>query len=633
MNFFEQQDRARRRTVWLVLLFLLAILCVAISFYGLALMAVAAKHPDPKATGAAVWWKPELFLQVFGGTCLIIFLGAGSQRIRLGGTGKSVAEALGGQPLQGSTVDPDEQKLRDVVSEMAIASGMPVPPIYLLEEEGINAFAAGNNPQTAILGFTRGAVARLNRDELQGVAGHEFSHVAHRDTLINMRLSCAVAGVMLIALIGRVMLQVAGRVATSPVVSRGKNDKGGAAAGFLAIGLALLVVGGIGAFFGRILQAAVSRQREFLADASAVQYSRNPAGIAAALRKIGSLPFAPIKATSASGLNHFFFSKSIHSWLSSHPPLAERIRRIEQTGFVDEISGARSQPSPIASAAQTATAQSASLVGGSAVTIARIHDAVAASAIPKESLDRARTLMGQIPAGLRDAAREPLDVQAVLLLLVTGSAARSKIRSLVQKQLGDPMAECWDRIAPLMANLPDEIRLVVLDLCVPTLTHLSKQQYLAFRAALTEAIRSDGQIDLFEWMLQAVLTRRIETRFGALPSRPGRYSLANCSKEIRIALGTLANAGGAAQAPQAFARGIAECDLEGMSFPNASECTLDALHLSLERLDEVAPHDREMLARALISTATSDGTFTTQELLLLRAFSARLDVPLPMLSP
>ena len=328
MNFFEQQDQARRRTTWLVLLFLLAVVCVALSFYGLALFVIVPQAQDRGAKGVDLWWNPEIFMQIIGAVCLIIFLGAGVQRLRLGGTGKSVAEALGGQPLQGATDNPDEQKLRDVVDEMAIASGMPVPPIFIMQEDAINAFAAGKNPQDAVLGFTRRAITQLNRDELQGVTGHEFSHIAHKDTRLNLRIACVVAGIMLIALIGRVMLQVAGRIATAPRMSSKKDDRGSAALLFVAVGLGLLIVGGIGAFFGRLLQAAVSRQREFLADASAVQYSRNPAGIACALRRIGDLPFTPIQSPAASGLNHFFFSKSIHSWLSTHPPLPERSRRI-----------------------------------------------------------------------------------------------------------------------------------------------------------------------------------------------------------------------------------------------------------------------------------------------------------------
>ena len=663
MNFFEQQDQARRRTTWLVVLFLLSIACVAFSFYGLALFVIVPQAQDRGAKGSEIWWNPQIFMEITGAVCLIIFLGAGVQRLRLGGTGKSVAEALGGQPLQGATENVDEQKLRDVVDEMAIASGMPVPPIYILQEDSINAFAAGKNPQDAVLGFTRGAITQLNRDELQGVTGHEFSHVAHKDTRLNLRIACVVAGVMLIALIGRVMLQVAGRIATAPRMSTKKDDRGGAALAFVAVGLGLLVVGGIGAFFGRLLQAAVSRQREFLADASAVQYSRNPAGISSALRKIGGLPFTAIQSPAASGLNHFFFSKSINSWLSTHPPLPERIQRIERGGFINDVVGQSSGETPMDSigaisnygnlaagfvgdgASRVSSDSSnnppefhpafraATHADGRPLTRDDVFQATLSRVVPQESLDEARVLLKKIPEAVQIAAREPLDVQAVLLLLVTNpkNENRDQVRALALKQLGESVVTCWDRLASSMLELPDEIRLVVLDLCVPTLTQLTKQQYVAFRTTLTAAMRSDSQIDLFEWMTRIVLTRRIETRFGAMSQKKPTRSMQECAQEMRIVLGTLARAGGSNHSARAFDLGAAACELNALAFPSAAECALDALHISLEVLDALAPGDRKLLAKALVCVAAADNVYNTQELLLLRAFAYRLDIHLPLL--
>lgn len=663
MNFFEQQDQARRRTTWLVVLFLLSIACVALSFYGLALFVIVPQAQDRGAKGAEIWWNPQIFMEITGAVCLIIFLGAGVQRLRLGGTGKSVAEALGGQPLQGATENADEQKLRDVVDEMAIASGMPVPPIYILQEDSINAFAAGKNPQDAVLGFTRGAITQLNRDELQGVTGHEFSHIAHKDTRLNLRIACVVAGVMLIALIGRVMLQVAGRIATAPRMSSKKDDRGGAALAFVAVGLGLLIVGGIGAFFGRLLQAAVSRQREFLADASAVQYSRNPAGISSALRKIGGLPFTAIQSPAASGLNHFFFSKSINSWLSTHPPLPERIHRIERGGFINDVVGQSSSATPMDSIGAISNSvnlaagfvgdgaphvssdsannppefhpafQAATHADGRPLTRDDVFQATLSKVVPQESLDGARVLLKKIPEAVQVAAREPLDVQAVLLLLVTDpkNENRNQVRALALKQLGESVVACWDRLASSMLELPDEIRLVVLDLCVPTLTQLTKQQYVAFRTTLTAAMRSDSQIDLFEWMTRIVLTRRIETRFGAMSQKKPTRSMQECSQEMRIVLGTLARAGGSDHSARAFDLGAAACELNALAFPSAAECALDALHISLEVLDALAAGDRKLLAKALVCVAAADNVYNTQELLLLRAFAYRLDIHLPLL--
>ncbi len=658
MNFFEQQDQAKRRTTWLILLFVLAVACVALSFYGLALFVLVPQAQDRGKQGAEVWWDPLIFMQITGAACLLIFLGAGAQRLRLGSSGKSVAEALGGQPLLGSTENHDEKILRNVVDEMALASGMPVPPIYILEENSINAFAAGKNPQDAVLGFTRGAIAQLNREELQGVAAHEFSHIAHQDTRLNLRIACVVAGIMFIALIGRVMLQVGGRIATSTRGSSKKNDSAGAALVIVAAGVGLLVVGSIGALFGRLLQAAVSRQREFLADASAVQYSRNPSGIANALRRIGGVDFMPIQSPAASGLSHFFFSKSMHSWLSTHPPLPERIRRIEQGGFVAQVIGESSPSAAVNSGGSNSSNENVSGVAGEVsaafmaseavgvsgranttrttsqpLTRAKVFEATMSKDIAPESFHKAHDLLLRIPAAVQHATNEPLDVQAVLLLLVTGTRPemRESVRAITNEQLGEAMVACWDRLASSMLNLTDEMRLAVLDLCVPTLTQLSKQQYVAFRTTLTAAMRSDGRVDLFEWMTRTVLTRRIETRFGAMSTKKPARSLRECSKEIRIVLGTLARAGGSNHGALAFDSALTKCGLNGLSFPAAIECDLNELHFALEGLDTLVPRDRKLLAGALVTVASADNAYTTQELLLLRAFAYRLDIHLPLL--
>jgi hypothetical protein len=253
--------------------------------------------------------------------------------------------------------------------------------------------------------------------------------------------------------------------------------------------------------------------------------------------------------------------------------------------------------------------------------------------VAQESLAGARSLLKQIPDAVRDAVHEPLDAQAVLLLLVTGAqtSMRDTVRALTLEQLGETMVACWDRLAPHMFNLPDETRLVVLDLCVPTLTQLTKQQYVAFRTTLTAAMRSDNQVDLFEWMTRIVLTRRIETRFGALSQKKATRSMQDCSQDMRIVLGTLAHAGGSPHGDRSFDLGTAACGLNGLTFPSANECALDALHFALEGLDALVRSDRLLLAKALVCVAAADNVYNTQELLLLRAFAYRLDIHLPIL--
>ncbi len=323
MDFFSHQEAARRKTKRLVVLFLLAVAAIIAGVYLVVTpvwFAYAAKEGF-----ADDWrlWDPERLAVVALGVCTVIFFGSAFRMasLRQGG-GAAVARLLGGRPVDPSTHDPDERRLLNVVQEMAIASGIPVPDVYLIEdEESINAFAAGLSTDQAVIGVTRGCLVLLSRDELQGVIGHEFSHVLNGDMRLNLRLMGILAGILVIAVIGRVLMH-------------GRRSRSKGAAQVQLAGLGLYVVGYAGVFFGTLIQAAVSRQREFLADASAVQFTRNPGGIAGALKKIGGLAFGSrLTSAHAEEASHFFFGDAIRrgfsGLLSTHPPLHERVARID----------------------------------------------------------------------------------------------------------------------------------------------------------------------------------------------------------------------------------------------------------------------------------------------------------------
>src|ERR1039457_5080982 len=317
MDFFERQDQARRNTKLLVVYFVLGVAMLIVAVYAATLAiftGVASRHHhvyDEQVQMAL--WNPQLFFGAALGTLAVIALGSGFKTLELAQGGSTVATMLGGRLVDPATSDPDERKLRNVVEEMAIAAGVPVPQIYLLpDEHGINAFAAGHSA---------GAVKRLTRDELQGVIGHEFSHILTGDTRLNLRLMGVIFGILCLAVIGRVLLY------TRSSNSKDKNP-------LPLLGLALLVIGWIGVFFGRLIQAAVSRQREFLADASSVQFTRNPAGLAGALKKIGGLSYgSKLESAHAEEASHMFFGngmgESFFHIMDTHPPLAERIRAID----------------------------------------------------------------------------------------------------------------------------------------------------------------------------------------------------------------------------------------------------------------------------------------------------------------
>ncbi len=336
MDFFAQQGKAKKHTKLLVFYFVIAVACIIAAVYLAGLIIFfgtqSQQHPD-NSTRELVLWNPQLFIYTMLGTLGVVIVGSLYKTAELAKGGGAVAESLGGRLISPNPTSPDERKLRNVIEEMAIASGVPVPKIYVLDEdEGINAFAAGHSQGDAAIGVTHGCMTLLNRDELQGVIGHEFSHILNGDMRLNLRVMGVIFGILCLAVIGRVLLYTRGR--------RDKNP-------LLLLGLALIVVGAIGTFFGRLIQAAISRQRESLADASSVQFTRNPAGLSGALQKIGGVG-SRIESPHAGEANHMFFSnglgKSFFRMMATHPPLPERIRAIDPSwdGKFKQVSGVQS---------------------------------------------------------------------------------------------------------------------------------------------------------------------------------------------------------------------------------------------------------------------------------------------------
>jgi Zn-dependent protease with chaperone function len=276
MNFFERQEQSRQKTFQLILLFILADIGVVLSVYFVAIVAVN-YYANGAETSALPrqWMDPLVLLWVFAVVQALILGGSLVKIVALGRGGQYVAESLGGRLVNPSTTNPAEKRLVNIVEEMAIASGVPVPMVYVLDnEEGINAFAAGYTPGNAVVAVTKGSLNSFTRDELQGVIGHEFSHILNGDMRLNIRLIGLISGIMILATIGYHILR-----------SGGRSRKGGGPIMFM--GLALIIIGYVGVFFARLIQSAVSRQREYLADASSVQFTRNPLGLANALKKIG----------------------------------------------------------------------------------------------------------------------------------------------------------------------------------------------------------------------------------------------------------------------------------------------------------------------------------------------------------
>jgi Zn-dependent protease with chaperone function len=332
MDFFQRQDNARRRTRWLVVYFIGAIFGLACTFYVISLPPYF--HGNPESVGA--FWHPELFQVVVSVILIIIALGSLIKAIKLRKGGKAIALAMGGRALTQAATDPDERELQNIVEEMSIASGVPMPAVYVLDREpGINAFAAGFRPEDAVIGVTNGAMRFLTRDELQGVIAHEFSHILNGDMRLNLRLVAWLHGILWIAIVGRGLLEGARRCI--PWNSEADDlKKAGLGLFFIGTGVGVIIygLGSGGVFFGHLIKSAVARQREFLADAAAVQFTRNPMGLANALKKIGGLAHGSrIRSPLAEEASHMFFGNSLRaSWFgffATHPSLKKRIKLLD----------------------------------------------------------------------------------------------------------------------------------------------------------------------------------------------------------------------------------------------------------------------------------------------------------------
>ena len=611
-SFFEQQDRAQSRTWVLGTFFAMGILAlVALAWLSTSILLGGKMLRDPAVIGGS-------FLAI-GAVTVIPALW---KYVTLGGHGSKVAEALGGVRIYPSTHDPNERKVMNVVEEMAIASGMPVPPVYLIQDPSINAFAAGTSIRDAALGITTGAIEQLSRDELEGVMAHEFSHIFHGDMRINLRAMAAIFGMIALGYVGYFLLRS---------VPRGGGRKNSGAAGIALFGLALAAVGAIGTFFGRLMQAAISRQREFLADATAVQYTRNPGGIAGALRKIADLHDPTLAIPQASQFNHFFFTEGVRTWLSSHPPLPERIRRIEMmAGGVLPAGPTR----PVRSAAAGGSRVPAPSVpaGSASEGIAQAFAGI--GSVDRARIDAAHLALERTPELLRAAAHDPMGARAVVYACLVADAGGRADAKLDAIRSSDPAAadECRE-MCGVMTGVPRRTRLSLVELACGALAALPMAEYQSFRAVVASIMRADSRIELFEWTVAQVLRSRVEDRFRAESSRPPvhRATLQSSRSTAVTLLGLVACTTGkdSSDAELALAAGLSTIGFGAARLPDPSTRSLDALSSALDALDGLKPSERGRLLSACVTVAVHDGNVRDDEVFILRSIAERLAVPLP----
>lgn len=637
MNFFEYQDKARRSTRWLVLIFILAVIAI-VAVIDLALLLVfGLSNVELQSDGSwfsAMRVEENVPLLVGGAiaTSCVIGLASLFKTVALRGGGGKVARDLGGTLVDSDTSDPRRRRLRNVVEEIALASGVPVPEIYVLEEEsGINAFAAGYTPADAAVAVTRGALEKLKRDELQGVIAHEFSHILNGDMRINIRLMGALFGILVLALIGRRVL-LHSRFATT---SRSKDG-----APLILIAVAITVVGYVGLFFGRWIKAAVSRQREYLADASAVQFTRDPHGIGGALKKIAVYSDGSYMRGDTEEISHMLFGDGSKMMMfATHPPLVKRIQRIEPYFREEELTElakkiTREQMRREAEAEERREAATERrkgpfdprniIEGIGSPELERILMAAALAAGLSENVKTAAHSTEWAPEvvfyTLLDADAEIREKQLLAIAQHMGSESESQVRALLAAS--GPVGE--------------EQRLPVLEMAFPALKR-RPPDFLEKLLRTVEALsQADERVDVFEYLLARVIARDLWEASNPHAVRvSGKKRIASMRQEVLSVLAILARHGGARaeEVMAAFRAGAKVLELESATMDDRDlhdwAAVLDA---ALPRLDKLKASDKQKLVEALITVVVHDQQVKPAELELLRVVCELIHVPLPVLT-
>jgi len=630
-DFFERQDVARRNTKWLVVMFVLAVIGVV----GTTFVITAA------ALGAMDGGDVPVEVPIGASAGALALIGGGSvyKIAQLAGGGTVLAERLGGRRIYPNATDQAEHRLLNVVEEMALASGVPVPSVFLLnDEKGINAFAAGFSPSDAVIGVTRGCAEQLSRDQLQGVVAHEFSHILNGDMRLNLRLIGVLHGILLMGLVGREILRLAGRGG-----GRSRSRRGNGTAYLLLIGLAFLVVGFVGLFFGNLIKAAVSRQREFLADASAVQFTRNPEGIAGALKRIGAAVFGSRLTTPrAAEASHMYFAEGISGLFATHPPLEERIRRLDP-----QWDGQYPPPLPAdAVAAIDAEEGAEGLVGAISQEVAdeygrRVPAQVVGYAAAQVGNPTAihheyvQQLLATIPQPIREAAHEPYGSRAVVyaFLLDRDADIRAKQLRTLEQSADENLFELTLRLTKPMTQLDMRARLPLIDLTLPALRSLSRPQYQEFARCFNELVRADQRLTLFEWALHQILMRHLRPQFE--PVRPPQiryYGLQRLAGPCSVLLSALARES-QHDDQVAFSAGARHLPDVPVELLPREASGLNQLHDALQELSHAAPKQRARLVDACGAAICADAAVNVAEAELLRAICDMLDCPMPPLLP
>ncbi|WP_160152810.1 M48 family metallopeptidase [Microbulbifer sp. ALW1] len=654
MNFFEHQDKARRNTLLLIALFLSAVLgLITITTLFIAFISNFSQMQPLSPAALMTALDRETVAGVAVTIVAIITLASLYRLHQLAAGGRAVAESLGGRQINIAPRNQAERRALNVVEEMALASGTPVPDVYILDDPAINAFAAGYKPSDAVIGLTRGCIEQLSRDELQGVVAHEFSHIFNGDTRLNLRIVGLLHGILFIGLLGTWLLRGS---------AWGNRRKRGQPLLF-GIGAGLILIGYTGTFFGTLIKSAMNRQREYLADASAVQFTRNHQGIAGALKKIGHhSQGASLTIANASEFSHMYFAcaqqgvlrRVFSDLLATHPPLPDRILRLDPQWNGYYLSASQTPGHTLTSEPverQMHRSQNIQMMGiAPAVPFEQLIDAVdnRIGSPDGQQMEYGRKLLASVPSPLHQAAQDPFAARALVygLLIAAGTTdasagnekevAHRQEQQLLLENIAHPaVVREFRQLQPVLTELPPHFRLPLLDLSIPALKALAPQQYQIFKRNVIKLIRANGELEIREWALYRVLVHALESNPDRQRIASDKHNHANALGDAqRFLLAAMAHTGSPDYLPakRAYEAGMTALNLSITPLPTSSDITLQRLDKALMIACATAPLKKPALLKALATTLTHDNVIQAREIELLRALADCLDCPMPPLS-
>lgn len=685
MDFQTHQDEAKQGTFKLVLLFSAGVVAIIalVSALLTVVLAYTTSEIDPLAAIAIA--APATLLGV-GGASL-----AKSAQIKSGG-GSYVATSMGGRSVDFNTLDPAEKQLSNVVEEIAIASGMAVPAVFVLDNEpGINAFAAGWSPDNSAIGVTRGALQHLTRAELQGVIAHEFAHIRNGDTKIKTRIIGWVFGIAILTVLGRILLE---SIWFAPRRRQSNNkDDNGIVFAMMAAGIGLLIIGSVGTLFARMIQAAVSRQRELLADASAVQFTRNPDGLGEALSKIGGMAGEnKIRSAHAVEAGHLFFSSPMTSAFATHPPLKTRISRL-----MPSWDGTFHEPAPeVASPVQAPNQDHAAgwgtnsgqmlpgqaglpgmsankalpfdpaiLLGGIMASgrtspaesspnvappqdLSGPHDMSAPQAAGAQSyqpphfdgpnddhISYARELLARIPEETQNYLHTRGGAVASVLGLLVSDEPVQREKDLAYAASATGLEPSYlEAASQVISKLDRPLQLPAIDIALHSIRETPWEFQETLRHTVLTIESSHPQQDLFRWMLRRVMLRHLDDQRDTGSSKHD-LKFENLEAEAITVLAAIAwfNSSGIEWAPGAFTAALVACNLAPRDLPAVDTLSVAEVDTALDRLSRLTLAGRKTFVTGAMAIVAHDATTTADEAELIRVVADAVRLPVPPLLP